>query len=381
MQNVEIPEEKEDWYGQAVPTQNTASLHEHCMRALRRASRTGEHGLALMGTGDWNDGMNRVGARGKGESVWLTEFLSVVAAEYAEIAPDERDRAWLNALCAQMNAAVEEFGWDGNWYLRAYDDDGEKLGSASGAVCRIDLIAQAWAALCGLDQERVTRALTSAWENLAEEEVGIFRLLTPPFDGDCKNPGYILGYPPGVRENGGQYTHGACWYLLALIHEGETEKAHRAVKMLNPIDHARTRQEADRYRVEPYVVAADIYAGNTYGGRGGWTWYTGAAGWYLRAILALLGYERRERCVRLNALMGDWPEAEVAVRFGSAEYRLICRRDAKEVTLDGSRVPGEWIEMVDDAEQHTAVFPPRDDGHASARSVVCAETNRKDETV
>ncbi|HIU34675.1 MAG TPA: hypothetical protein IAB02_08935 [Candidatus Pullichristensenella excrementigallinarum] len=381
LQNVEIPEEKEDWYGQAVPTQNTASLHEHCMRALRRASRTGEHGLALMGTGDWNDGMNRVGARGKGESVWLTEFLSVVAAEYAEIAPDERDRAWLNALCAQMNAAVEEFGWDGNWYLRAYDDDGEKLGSASGAVCRIDLIAQAWAALCGLDQERVTRALTSAWENLAEEEVGIFRLLTPPFDGDCKNPGYILGYPPGVRENGGQYTHGACWYLLALIHEGETEKAHRAVKMLNPIDHARTRQEADRYRVEPYVVAADIYAGNPYGGRGGWTWYTGAAGWYLRAILALLGYERRERCVRLNALMGDWPEAEVAVRFGSAEYRLICRRDAKEVTLDGSRVPGEWIEMVDDAEQHTAVFPPRDDGHASARSVVCAETNRKDETV
>ena len=360
--SVDIPEEAEDWCGVATPSELRETLHRHCMRAFQRAARTGEHGLALMGGGDWNDGMNRVGARGKGESVWLSEFLSAAACQYAEIAPDEGDRAWLNALSAQMNAAVEEFGWDGQWYLRAYFDDAAPLGSASGSVCRIDAIAQAWAALAGLDRERVRRALDSAWENLVDEDRGIVKLLTPPFDGANVDPGYIMAYPPGVRENGGQYTHGACWLALAYIRMGDQRRAHRALSMLNPVNHARTRADADVYRVEPYVLAADVYSEHPHAGRGGWTWYTGAASWYFRAVLALLGYERRGDDVRLRALLNEWDECEVSVRFGSSIYRLLCRKNARQVSLDGEPVPGDWIRMTDDGKEHEAVFPPRRGG-------------------
>ena len=360
LRDVPIPEGKTDWYGPAEASDEVGTLHDHCMRAFRlSASLTGEHGLALMGAGDWNDSMDRVGAKGRGESVWLSQFLSVAAANYAEVAPDEADRAYLNALAAQMNAAVEEFGWDGNWYLRAYDDEGRKLGAASAPACRIDAICQAWAALSGLDAARVARALDAAWEQLVDEEHGLVKLLTPPFGKDGFDPGYIRAYPPGVRENGGQYTHAACWLLLACVHTGQEARAHRLLKLLAPTSHAATREEADRYRVEPYVLAGDVYGEPPYAGRGGWTWYTGAAGWYFQCVLALLGYERRGNEVRLCALLGDWPQAAVTVRFGNSEYRLVCRRDARGVTLDGAPVLGETIRMEDDARAHEAVFPPR----------------------
>ncbi len=361
LRDVPIPEGKADWYGPAEVSEEMGTLHDHCMRAFRlSASLTGEHGLALMGAGDWNDSMDRVGARGKGESVWLSQFLSVAASRYAEVAPDEADRAYLNALAAQMNAAVEEFGWDGNWYLRAYADDGEKLGAAEAPACRIDAICQAWAALADLAPARVSRALDAAWEQLVDEEHGLVKLLTPPFDGNDFDPGYIRAYPPGVRENGGQYTHGACWLLLACIHTGQEARAHRLLRLLAPPRHAADRESADRYRVEPYVMAADVYGEPPYAGRGGWTWYTGAAGWYLQCILALLGYERRGDEVRLCALLGDWPQAAVTVRFGNSEYRLVCRREARGITLDGTPVLGETIHMQDDGKAHEAVFPPRE---------------------
>ena len=204
LRDVPIPEGKADWYGPAEVSEETGTLHDHCMRAFRlSASLTGEHGLALMGAGDWNDSMDRVGAQGKGESVWLSQFLSVAAANYAEVALDDADRAYLNALAAQMNAAVEEFGWDGNWYLRAYDDEGRKLGAASAPACRIDAICQAWAALSGLDAARVARALDAAWEQLVDEEHGLVKLLTPPFGKDGFDPGYIRAYPRACAKTAG----------------------------------------------------------------------------------------------------------------------------------------------------------------------------------
>ena len=317
-----------------------------------------------MGGGDWNDGMNRVGAEGRGESVWLTEFLIACATEYARIAPDESDAAWLSSLADRLMAAVEAHGWDGGWDLRAYADDGSPLGSALSPACQIDAISQAWAVLAGLDEERCAQAMDAAWQRLADERTGIIRLLAPPFPPNGMDPGYIRGYPEGVRENGAQYTHAACWVALALIRMGDAARAHRAISMLLPPNHANSPEAAARYRVEPYVVAADVYDG-VYAGRGGWTWYTGSAAWLYTCILALLGFERRGGRVRLCALLGDWPEAAVTVRFGRSSYRLICRAGAQETSLDGTAIPGSWIELRDDGCAHEAVFPPRADRPAA----------------
>ncbi len=353
LRNMEIPQGREDVYAEMSPGDRIESLHMHCMRAFRRVYALGEHGLALMGGGDWNDGMNRVGIRGRGESVWLSEFLAACASEYAEIAPDAVDREWLLTVAADMRAALEETGWDGAWYLRAYDDDGNTLGSAQDEVCRIDMISQAWAVLAGLGEERCKMAIDFAWKLLVDEENGIAKLLDPPFDEDGIDPGYIRGYPAGVRENGGQYTHGACWLLLALIRLGDAERAHRLLKMLLPVE-----KDVETYRVEPYVLAADVYAG-AHPGRGGWTWYTGSAAWLQVCILALLGFERRGDRVRMCALLADWESASVAVQFGNSRYELISRKGEAVISLDGQPVCGGWVTMIDDGRAHVAVFPPR----------------------
>ena len=359
LEDIPIPEGKEDIYAPMRPTPHCASLHEHCMRAFRRAAETGDHGLCLMGCGDWNDGMNRVGAHGRGESVWLTEFLAACAADYARIAPGEEERAWLTALNERLCAALEAYGWDGSWYLRAYADNGEKLGGAQSPCCRIDAISQAWAVLAGLDPGRCRSAMDAAWARLADGDLGLIRLLHPAFDGAGVDPGYIAAYPPGIRENGAQYTHAACWMLCALAAQGDAVRAHRALEMLLPLNHARSREAADLYRVEPYVMAADIYTAPEHAGRGGWTWYTGSAAWMLMAILRLLGYERRNRRVRLRALLGDWPEAAIELQYGQSRYRLVSRRGVENVELDGAIVEGDFIELMDDGRSHVALFPPR----------------------
>ena len=359
LQNVEIPDGREDAYAEMQPTAHRASLHEHCMRALRRAADTGEHGLCRMQGGDWNDGMNRVGAQGRGESIWLTQFLVSCARDYARIVSAQEDKEWLAQLEQRLRGALEEHGWDGQWYLRAYADDGSRLGSAQSRSCRIDLISQAWAALSGLDAQRSRSAVNAAWQQLADARLGLIRLLAPPFDGEDFDPGYIAAYPPGVRENGAQYTHAACWMLLALIQLGDAARAHQALKMLLPVNHARSREEADLYRVEPYVMAADVYSEGELAGRGGWSWYTGSSAWMLMAIWALLGYERRGRRVRLNALLHSWEEAGVRLRYGLSQYTLICRRGTEHITLDGEEIPGDFIELEDDGREHTALFPPR----------------------
>ena len=200
--------------------------------------------------------------------------------------------------------------------------------------------------------------MNAAWNQLVDEEHGVIRLLAPPFTPEGCDPGYIRGYPEGVRENGAQYTHAACWFLLALIRMGDEARAHRALRMLIPETHADTREKLMRYRVEPYVVPADVYAG-IHAGRGGWTWYTGSASWLYICVLELLGFERCGAMVRLNAMLGDWEEAAAVVRFGSAKYRLIARKSAEGITLDGAPAGGDFIEMIDDGREHEAVFPPR----------------------
>ena len=358
LEDVPIPEGREDVYRAMRPGGEAGSLHDHCMRAFRSVG-IGTHGLAKMGAGDWNDGMNRVGAKGAGESVWLSQFLAACAEDYAGVAPAAGDVVWLRDLAHRMRSAVERHGWDGGWYLRAIADNGAALGGSACPECRIDAISQAWAVLGGLDGARCRMAMDAAWQRLVDEDAGIVRLLAPPFEGRGVDPGYIRGYPAGVRENGAQYTHGALWLLLAWIKMGDAGRAHRALQMLLPYNHADTPEKARNYRVEPYVMAADVYAREGMVGRGGWTWYTGSAAWMHRCILALLGYERRGDAVRLSALLGDWPGVAVTVRFGRSRYRLVCDRAAREVTLDGRRVDDDWIVMADDGRAHEARFPAR----------------------
>ena len=365
LEDVPLPDGAEDVYREMRPGRASASLHEHCMAAFRASARFGPHGLLLMGTGDWNDGMNRLGAKGRGESVWLSQFAVACADRYRAVAPEESDRAWLAGLSARLRNALEEHGWDGGWYLRAYADDGAKLGGADCAECRIDAISQAWAELAGLDRARCRMALEAAREQLIDEEAGIVRLLTPPFEGRGIDPGYIRGYPPGVRENGGQYTHGALWLLLALIHAGDAAMAHRVLGMLLPYNHSDDPDKARVYRVEPYVMAADVDDHPEHRGRGGWTWYTGAAGWMYDCLLALLGFERRGDSVWLSALLGDWPEAGVTLPFGNSVYHLMCDKKTVRATLDGHEIEGDYVRLIDDGKRHEARFPGRGQGVGS----------------
>ena len=356
LKNAEIPAGWEDVYGRMEISGNAGALREHCMRALRRAHRTGEHGLLKMGAGDWNDGMNRVGALGRGESVWLSMFFAVCAREFAALLPDGMDRAWLISAAEGQTAAVEKNGWDGGWYLRAYDDAGMPLGSRECAECRIDLISQAWSVFAGCDSARTDAALEAAWRELYMPEEGILRLLAPPFTGETRDPGYIAAYPPGVRENGGQYTHAACWYLMALARRGDAARAGELLRALMPYEHAK---DAGRYRVEPYVLAADIYTEGSCCGMGGWTWYTGSAGWLLCAVRALLGFEKNGDKVRMNALEGIWARPQIRLKYGSTVYTLISDPGADSVTENGANITGGYINLRDDGGEHVCIFPQR----------------------
>ncbi len=362
LEDVPIPPDDDDWYGTPMVSETSETLDGHCLRALNRAfSMTGAHGLPLMGGGDWNDGMNRVGGGG-GESVWLGQFLIVAAEDYAAVCPDPEARSELLEHAAAMRRAVEESGWDGAWYRRAFYGDGTPLGSAqSEGGCRIDLIAQCWAVAARLDRNRCAQAMDSAWQALYDPEHRLIKLLTPPLDDAARDPGYIARYPAGVRENGGQYTHAACWAVMAFALLGDAARAWAALEALLPANHAFTAEGALTYRVEPYVIAADVYGEAPFAGRGGWTWYTGAAGWLCRAAVRyLLGYERRGNRARLSALIRPGKaEAGLTVRMGASVYRLRCLREQEGVTLDGRPVDGEYIELVDDGRRHEALFPAR----------------------
>jgi len=345
-------------------TEERASLHEHCLRALRRACTSGAHGLPLIGTGDWNDGMNRVGVEGRGESVWLAWFLTATLRSYASVAESRGEETIAGEFRAQAVAyvtAVEAHGWDGAWYRRAYFDDGNPLGSAESGECRIDSIAQSWSVISGAGQpERQALAMAALEQHLVDEPHRLLRLLTPPFDRTAQDPGYIKGYLPGVRENGAQYTHAALWAVLATALRGDGDRAFALFQMLNPLHHSRTPAEVATYRVEPYVVAADVYAAAGQLGRGGWTWYTGSASWMYRVGLeGILGLHKRgDQLFMEPRVPAAWRQYSIDYRHGRSVYRLTMRNDTgvpwgrTVVMVDGVVAPTGGIPLVDDGGRH-----------------------------
>ncbi len=362
-----LAQEEHDAFFQPRSVERTEPLFEHCVLGIERNLLNGAHGLPLMGTGDWNDGMNLVGAGGKGESVWLGWFLCATLARLMPLA-EQRGRPDLaarwRAHVVALQSSLEEHGWDGAWYRRAYFDDGTPLGTADGSACRIDSIAQSWAALSGgADASRAASAIASAERELVRPDHKIALLFTPPFDTDTPlEPGYIKGYPPGLRENGGQYTHGAIWLAWALAEQGEGAKAMRLFSMLNPISHAATKADADHYKAEPYVVAADVYSAPGHVGRGGWTWYTGSAGWLYRCgIEALLGLRKLGDTLELNpSIPPEWRGFRIRYRFGGAVFAIEVQnphgvaRGVESLDVDGQLLPinPATVRLVDDGKEH-----------------------------
>jgi cyclic beta-1,2-glucan synthetase len=332
-------------------------VYEHCVRALTRGATAGPHDLPLMGSGDWNDGMNRVGIEGRGESVWVGWFLADVLRRFAPLAAarGDHDRAeWCRAQIARLQAAIHESAWDGAWYRRAYFDDGTPLGSHQNEECRIDSIAQSWSVLSGIgDPARAQQAMAALEEHLIRPAESLVLLLTPPFDKSELDPGYIKGYVPGVRENGGQYTHAAIWVGFAFAELRDGVRAHALFNMLNPINHALDPDDRDRYKVEPYVIAADVYAHPQHVGRGGWTWYTGSAAWMYRlGVEAILGLRRVDGALCVDpAIPPGWPGFEVCYRHGAATYTIQVDNAAGRghgvvaVTLDGAPCPDGRIPL------------------------------------
>jgi cyclic beta-1,2-glucan synthetase len=356
---------QDDAYFQPRISDRTATLFEHCARSLDRSLGVGSHGLPLMGTGDWNDGMNRVGREGKGESIWLGWFLHTILWEFAKIADarGERTRAEIWRLHVfSLKAALEKDGWDGEWYRRAYFDDGTPLGSASNSECRIDSIAQTWGVISGAaERGRVERAMKAIDRNLVRRPENLILLLTPPFDHMPEDPGYIKGYVPGIRENGGQYTHAAVWTSLAFAALGDGDMAYQLFRMINPIHRATSRASVQRYKVEPYVVAGDIYAEPPHVGRGGWTWYTGAAGWLYRVgIEWILGFRVRGTTLSIDpCIPREWPGYSINFRYHSSIYKIKVEnpssvtRGVALTRVDGNLLAGATsIPLVDDGAQH-----------------------------
>ncbi|HEV2221106.1 MAG TPA: glucoamylase family protein [Casimicrobiaceae bacterium] len=345
----------------------SGTLYEHCVRAIVYGLRYGAHGLPLMGSGDWNDGMNLVGIEGKGESVWLGFFLCAVLTQFAEVAQQKGDTSFAERCAVEvgkLRTNLEQHGWDGAWYRRAYFDDGSPLGSAGNVECRIDAIAQSWSVLSGAgDGGRSRMAMNAVDERLVRRGDGLVQLLDPPFDKSDLDPGSIRGYVPGVRENGGQYTHGAIWAAMAFAALGDRERAWDLAAMVNPVNHARTPEAAAAYKVEPYVVAADVYAVAPHTGRGGWSWYTGSAGWMYRLIVeSLLGVTLERNRLRFTpCLPAGWTGFTLRYRYRATTYDVAVRqtlaqagvdRRAAVVTVDGIVQSGDSMPLVDDRVAH-----------------------------
>ncbi|MCG6881461.1 MAG: cyclic beta 1-2 glucan synthetase [Deltaproteobacteria bacterium] len=359
-----LKEDEESYYDQPNRSGELISLYEHCVRAILRSLRFGAHGLPLMGSGDWNDGMNRVGIEGKGESVWLGFFLYEVLIQFREVARRRQETAFAERCMKEaerLRRNLEGNGWDGAWYRRAYFDDGSPLGSSVNTECRIDSIAQSWSVLSGAaDPERSRMAMEAVDEHLVRREHGLVQLLDPPFDQSDLDPGYIKGYVPGVRENGGQYTHAAIWAAMAFARLGDRRRAWELFTMINPVNHGRSPEETSTYKVEPYVIAADVYAVAPHTGRGGWTWYTGSAAWMYRLVVeSLLGLKLEVDKLRFEpCLPADWNGFKVHYRYRETVYHIeVLQTDDENtdvrVTVDGTEGRDKTIPLKDDHLEHT----------------------------
>lgn len=352
--------EEESYYDMPTPSALRGTMYAHCVLALERGCRLlGERGIPLMGSGDWNDGMNRVGDQQRGESVWLGFFLHDTLRRFIALANargDEHRAHWCQEQADTLRKNLEQHAWDGEWYRRAWFDNGTPLGSKQSEECRIDSISQSWSVLSGVAApERAQQALDSLYTHLVRKDAQLIQLLDPPFDKTTEDPGYIRGYVPGVRENGGQYTHAAVWAAMAFAHQGDAARAWELAGMINPLNHALDPEAVQTYRVEPYVLAADVYAVSPHVGRGGWTWYTGSAGWMYRLLVeSLLGIRRQGDRLSLAPCLPDhWPSFELSYRFGRSRYEFVVTRTAR----------GQPTLHVDDVLQPDLTVQLRDDGH------------------
>ncbi|MEI4516590.1 MULTISPECIES: glucoamylase family protein [unclassified Stenotrophomonas] len=352
--------EEESYYDMPTPSALRGTMYAHCVLALERGCRMlGERGIPLMGSGDWNDGMNRVGDQQRGESVWLGFFLHDTLRRFIALASargDEHRAHWCQEQADTLRQNLEQHAWDGEWYRRAWFDNGTPLGSKQSEECRIDSISQSWSVLSGVAApERAQQALDSLYTHLVRKDAQLIQLLDPPFDKTSEDPGYIRGYVPGVRENGGQYTHAAVWAAMAFAHQGDAARAWELAGMINPLNHALDPEAVQTYRVEPYVLAADVYAVSPHVGRGGWTWYTGSAGWMYRLLVeSLLGIRRQGDRLSLAPCLPDhWPSFELSYRFGRSRYEFVVTRTAR----------GQPTLHVDDVLQPDLTVQLRDDGH------------------
>jgi cyclic beta-1,2-glucan synthetase len=355
--------EAQDSYLQPRTSAEDGSLFEHCLRAIDKSLTVGAHGLPLMGGGDWNDGMNHVGWKGRGESTWLGFFLYTVLRAFGPLCDARGDRLRCERYRGEATrlASMLEQTWDGEWYRRGYYDDGSPLGSALNDECRIDSLAQSWAVLSHAVPVRFAdRAMDAVRTHLVRRGQGVVLLLTPPFDKSAQDPGYIKGYPPGIRENGGQYTHAAMWVVMAMAELGSGDEAAEIFHMLNPANHTRTVADVLHYKGEPYVVAGDVYSHPAHAGRAGWSWYTGSAGWMYRAGLeSILGLRRCGAFFEIEpCIPSTWPHYEISWRFGRTRYEISVMnperqcRGVREAELDGVRVDARAIPLVDDGATH-----------------------------
>lgn len=362
-----VTAEEESYYGLPQRADESASLYEHCKRAVRNGLKFGRHGLPLMGCGDWNDGMNLVGEHGKGESVWLGFFLHQILNEMSAIARSRHDDSFAEECVAaseQLRTSIEDQAWDGEWYKRAWFDDGRPLGSQENTECRIDSLPQSWAVLTGFaNPQRMKSAMEAVDRHLVRRDLRIIQLFDPPFDKGVLEPGYIKGYLPGVRENGGQYTHAAIWTTMAFAQMGDVRRAWECFDLINPVNHSDNEEEAKTYKVEPYVVAADVYSVAPHQGRGGWTWYTGSAGWMYRLIIETFLGIQVEGGTRLTfrpCVPAEWTTGfSVQYRYRSARYKIQFAikgertHQVNRVAVDGREMPDRVVPLMDDGQEHT----------------------------
>jgi len=361
--------DEDSYYDRATESPESATLYQHCVRAIERGLRFGEHGLPLMGSGDWNDGMNLVGIHGKGESVWLAFFLYEVLQRFYSLAKMRGDQPFADrclAQAAQLSRNIDQHGWDGEWYRRAYFDDGSPLGSAANDECKIDSISQSWSVLSGAGEaNRARKAMDSLDTHLVRRDHALIQLLDPPFDKSALNPGYIKGYVPGVRENGGQYTHSAVWATMAFAALGDSKRAWELFSLINPVRHGSSASAMAVYKVEPYVVAADVYAVSPHIGRGGWTWYTGSAGWTYRLILeSLLGLRLHvDKLHFAPCLPAEWDGFKLRYRYRRTVYQIAViqvqtvaskKVGPVSISVDGVAQSEPAITMIDDGLEHHA---------------------------
>ncbi len=355
-----LNDNEESHYDLPLRSPETATLYGHCVLAIKNGFRFGERGLPLIGSGDWNDGFDKVGREGKGESVWMAFFLHETLLRFSKTARAYQDPVFAEECLAEagfLKANIDKHAWDGAWYKRAWFDDGTALGSSQNTECKIDSISQSWSVLSGAgNPQKIGTAMESAYTHLVRKEVGIIQLLDPPFDETDLNPGYIKGYVPGVRENGGQYTHAAVWLIMAFAKLKDKKKVWELLNMINPVNHGNSAEEIARYKVEPYVLAADIYARAPHAGRGGWTWYTGSAGWMYRLITeSFLGLEQEGDKLRINPCVPEeWETYTVHYRYKTTLYHIVVKQHQERTafTLDGTEQEEGFIQLVDDGLEH-----------------------------